>query len=249
VLATRRLAEAWEREVQRTVTLTDSVLGEARIRQRLDTSLGDNALRALEVMLRREQGWTEVKEGYRHDVEGGYVVYHVDDRELEIVATLSEEVTVAGEAQTRLRGQLDEEISREAEGTYYDDAYAGRTRERAEAEARSSAEAALDRSALERLRQVQREAEAAAEAALTESATQAARDALARTAAQRQQALARRAQTHLEEVGTRARAAFHRVLGTAYREAILAYARRQGAQGVECRESDGVVEISFEVDA
>jgi hypothetical protein len=96
---TRDLAEAWRREVSRTVELRSQVAGEARIRQPLEASIGTPALRALQVALAAEgSGWTPVEEGFRRDVEGGYVVYLIDERALEIVAVLEDEVEARGEA-------------------------------------------------------------------------------------------------------------------------------------------------------
>jgi hypothetical protein len=54
-----------------------------------------------------------------------------------------------------------------------------------------------------------------------------------------------RAAERLEAVGLRCRQAFHQVLARAYRDAILAYARRQGAEVVHDREDDGTLEIEF----
>ena len=44
-------------------------------------------------------GWYEDEDGnYRHDVEGGYVLYHAEERALEIVAILSEQLRAEGVA-------------------------------------------------------------------------------------------------------------------------------------------------------
>src|SRR5438105_3473827 len=104
---TRDLAEAWQREVSRTVELRTRVTGEARIRQPLETSIGAPALRALQLALAAgDSGWRPVDEGYRFDVEGGYVVYLIDQRALEIVAVLEDEVEAQGKASEVLSGQV-----------------------------------------------------------------------------------------------------------------------------------------------
>jgi hypothetical protein len=81
ITATRELAEAWRREVSRTVQLRGRVVGEARVRQALGPTLGVPARRALDAALAGGvEGWREVEGGYRHDVEGGYVVYRPDEQ-------------------------------------------------------------------------------------------------------------------------------------------------------------------------
>ena len=61
VTATPDIAEAWQREVCRTVQLAERVTGEARLRQALSSHLGSPALRALEARLAAgTPGWEEV---------------------------------------------------------------------------------------------------------------------------------------------------------------------------------------------
>jgi hypothetical protein len=83
---------------------------------------------------------------------------------------------------------------------------------------------------------------------LDRQARQAAAAELERAIAARRAALAEQAQTHLETVGLHCRQAFNQALALAYRDAILAYARRHGAEGISCRDDDGVLEIEFFVD-
>lgn len=249
VTATRDIAEAWRREASRTVDLTERVVGEARLCQSLSASLGTPALRALEARLAAgAPGWEAVEEGYRHNVEGGYVLYRLDEQALEIVATLDDVVQVHGAAATVLEGELRDTLAAEAERTYYDDGYAGRNEARAREEAELDVQQSLSRTLRERLEQAQHQAEAAQAARLQAEAQTDAEQKLARTAQERREALARQAQTHLETVGLRCRQAFHQLLAQAYRDAILAYARRHGAEGVSCRDDEGVLEIEFFVD-
>ena len=51
VTATRQVQEAWEREVQRVAEFPGTLIGEARIRQPLDASLGGPAMMALHTAL------------------------------------------------------------------------------------------------------------------------------------------------------------------------------------------------------
>ena len=53
------------------------------------------------------------------------------------------------------------------------------------------------------------------------------------------------AAAHLETVGVRCRQEFNRVLALAYRDAVLAWARTNGGQDIQCNENGGVIEIEF----
>ena len=246
VTASRQLEQAWQREVSRTVQLQEQVTGEARIRQPLDSTLGAPALRALESALAAEEsGWIEVEQGYRYQVEGGYVTYLIDEQALEIVAVLADEVESSAQATTRLEGVVRREISVEGEGQYYDDGWAGRTREVGEKEAQRAAQQRLEREASSQVEQVAQEAEAEVLEAIESAARTQAEEQLQQKAAQRRALLSEQARQHLDTVGLRCRQAFHQVLAQAYRDAILAYARRKGADNIQYSEEGNIVEIEF----
>lgn len=246
VTATRDIAEAWRREASRTVELSSEVVGEARLRQPLASRLGTPALRALEARLAAgAAGWTATPEGYRHDVDGGYVLYRTDEQALEIVATLAAMVTAAGTARTLLEGELRDTLSASAERRYFDDAYVEQNEARARADAERELNQTLQQALREKLAQAQHQAEAAQADRLQTEAEAAAHEALRQTAAERRATLARLAEEHLETVGLRCRQAFNQLLALAYRDAILAYARRHGADAIQCRDDEGVLEIEF----
>ena len=246
VTATRQLNQAWEREVSRTVELNQQVIGEARVRQPLDATLGTPALRALESALAADDsGWREVEEGYRYDVEGGYVIYLLEERALEIVATLQDEVQTSAQATRRLEGIVDTEISAEGEGRYYDDGWGGRTKKLAEQKAQEAARQKLDNITRTQIEQAESEAENQASADVEAEARTQAQEQLQQIAAQRQEDLSAQARQHLNTVGVRCRQAFHQALARGYRDAILAYARRNGADNIQCNEDGNIVEIEF----
>lgn len=246
VTATRQLNQAWEREVSRTVELQQQVIGEARVRQPLDTTLGTPALRALESALAADDsGWREVEEGYRHDVEGGYVIYLVDEQALEIVATLPDEVQASVQVSRTLEGTVNTEISAQGEGRYYDDGWGGRTKKVAEREAQTAAQQELDNVSRTQIEQAENEAEAQAAAELEAEARTQAQAQLQQAASDRQDDLSAQARQHLNTVGVRCRQAFHQVLARGYRDAILAYARRNGAENIQCNEEGNILEIEF----
>ena len=146
VEATRRLSEAWTQEVRRQVRLNAEAVGRARVRQPLGTVLGGPVLLALERALEQRDGWHEVPEGFRHDLDGGYVVYHVDTRELETVAELRTQVSAEQEASTQVSGVVEDTLRVEGEGRYYDDGWGGLTERSARRDADSDARARLDQS-------------------------------------------------------------------------------------------------------
>ena len=246
ITATRQVAEAWAREVERVAEQAMTITGEARVRQALDASVAGPALAALERALEAGMpGWQAVEGGYRHDVDGGHVIYSPETRTLEIVAVLADEVRGQGSARARLEGRVEAEIQGSGGSFYYDDGYAGRTRDVARQEALAEAEVGIGRAVAVHLDEAARAAEAAAEAALRARAEAAARADLEARAAQAREALDARAAEHLHVVGGRARQAFHRLLAVAYRDALLALARARGAQDIHCSDAGEVLEIEF----
>ncbi|MCP4654282.1 MAG: hypothetical protein GY856_02565, partial [bacterium] len=213
VTATRQIHQAWEREVERAAEVTATLTGEARIRQELDASLGGPALMALQTALANGfPGWHEEGDGFRHDVDGGHVIYDPGRRELVIVATLSEELRAQGVARDRLTGTVDDTIEAKGEDCYYSDGWGGQTRTKAQEVARQRAESRLDREAQKRLECEARAAEKERDQALRGEARQAAEQVCERQAGERRAALSRQAQAVLRQVGVRTRQAFHQVL-------------------------------------
>ncbi len=249
VTATRDIAAAWQREVSRSVELATAVVGEARLRQALSSRLGTPALRALEARLAAgASGWRETPQGYRHDVDGGYVLYRLEEQALEIVAALADVVTAQGTARTLLQGELRDTLAASAERRYFDDAYGEQNEARARADAQSAVDQSLEQTLQAKLKQAQQQAEAIQAGQLQTAAEAAARRTLEQSAAGRQATLAQQAEDHLQTVGLRCRQAFNQLLALAYRDAILAYAHRHGAAGIQCRDDQGVLEIEFFVE-
>jgi hypothetical protein len=269
ITATRQVAEAWQREVERVAEQAMTITGEARVRHALDASVAAPALAALEAALEAGMpGWQRVGEaseasdagdasdasdageasdagGYRCDVDGGYVLYLPGTRTLEIVAVVEGEVRGRGSARSRLEGRVEAAVEGSGESIYYDDGYGGRTQDVAEQEARQEADLGIARQVAARLDEAARTAEAAADAELRARAEEAARADLQARAAAHRQALDAHAAEHLQAVGARARQAFHRLLAVAYRDALLALARARGAQDIHCSDSGEVLEIEF----
>jgi hypothetical protein len=246
ITATRQVAEAWAREIERVAEQAMTITGEARVRQALDASVAAPALAALEAALEAGMpGWQRVDEGWRHEVEGGHVLYAPETRTLEIVAVAEDEVRGSGSARARLEGRVDAEVQGSGASFFYDDGYAGRTRDVARHEAVAEAELGITRQVAAQLDEAARAAEAAAEADLRVRAEAAARADLEARAAEARVDLEARAGARLHAVGARARQAFHRLLAVAYRDALLALARARGAQDIHCSDAGEVLEIEF----
>ncbi|MFI5893090.1 molecular chaperone DnaJ [Actinoplanes sp. NPDC051513] len=249
VTATQHLREAWEHEVRRVATISGAATGQARITESLEDTLGAPTLAALARTLDEAEGWVLDGDVYRYAMEGGYVAYHADTRELEIVAELAEEVSASGEASRTISGEIERDITAAGSGTHYDDNWGGITAEDARREAERQAQLNLAAARAEALTTAQSEAAEQHLAGLDASARAAATAELDRILAERTAELGAAAAEVLATIGVRGRNEFHRVLAEAYREAVLAYARMRGADGVQVVETNGVLEIEFEIQA
>lgn len=248
VTATRQLVESWEHEMRRLSTSAGTAVGEMRIREALDADIGAPTLDALITVLEASEGWAAADGAFRYDLdENSYLVYHVEDQELEIVVRLSAEVQVEAEAATTTAGELNEEITATGTGRYYDDGWGGITEDDARRAAADQAEQLLDARRQERTREQIEAFEREHDEALRAVADQRAAAALAAQIAERSQALRADALSQMAAVGIQARGVFNQALAQAFREAILAYAREHGAEGLSCSEQDGVVDIQFEI--
>ncbi|MPY58423.1 molecular chaperone DnaJ [Streptomyces spongiae] len=248
VRATRELAHAWEQEIRRRVTRTGEAQGEARIREPLGESVGAPALAALPAVLARTPGWEQDEDGlFRHDLHGGSVVYDPATRELEISARVTATVTASGEAATSVRAEVHDTVEAEGEGMYYDDNWGGRTEEDATRDAHEDLERAFAAARGRRMDEERRRAEDREGEALDQQAAARADRAYAAAADARTAELRAAAEDSLFAVGVEGRNLFHRALAEAYRDALLAYARQRGAERLNVSETDGVLEIEFDL--
>lgn len=245
VRATRELAVAWEQEIRRSVVRSGEATGAARVCESLRGSVGAPTLAALPGVFARTPGWEETEDAFRFSFDGGYVLYRPAEAELEIVATVSAEIQAVGEAAQTVRGEVTGTIEAEGTGMYYDDEWGGTNPETARRQAEIAAEEALNQEAEQRVRAARGDARAGDEA--EQAAAARADEALAAAARAREPELRERAAARLAAVGVMARNHFHQVLADAYRDAVLAYARSRGAEFIRCSETDGVLEIDFEL--
>lgn len=255
VEATREVVEAWELALERRVGASDSVVSELEVRHPFGGTLGRATRLVFEHTLATAEDWHEEHGGHVLTLPDGRVRYDPGTGELVVTARLEDTVTVEGHAAETLRGAVREEATGSAEGRYYADGFAGRTREVAEREAQVAAEADAVRRARElagRLR-MQADQESATAAAAAESRLQRAADADARDrlAEERERVRAELDTRNRERLATLGRdglRAVNGVLAIAYRQALLDFARQHGATGVRHEESEDGIEIEFELD-
>ena len=256
VRATRQIAEAWRAAIERTVRLSDTVSAEARIVQPLGSMLGTQARQAFQQAVGADSRWLSDDGGYRLIVPGGEACYRPDTGELEIRVQLSTSIEVVESASQEMTGVVEDTVETAAEGQYYTDGYAGRTRKRAEQEAEQLAEAEADRKAAERSAVARRRADqlaAAAEqkgaAAVQREAELAASTRLASERDQRQAELEREAADRLDRVQQSTLGGVFETVALGYQMALLAYAHQNGAFDVHVSHVGGSIEIQFEMEA
>ncbi len=250
VTATRQVNQAWEHEVTRAVQLQGLVSGQARALQQLGPTVGVPALQAMQQLLSEGvPGWERSAAGYRHDVEGGHVVYDPAAQTIEIVAECEASVTATGAHTEALSGLLRTEASQTADGQFYDDGWRGLTREVGEKKAQEDAERKLDKEQQRLLREATEDAEQQAAGNVEAIARQEAEERLAQAEAERREQLAADARASLRQVGMRARQAFHQLLARGYQDAILEYAQAHGAI-ITCNDDQGdTIDIEFRMSA
>ncbi len=246
ITTTRELQEAWSREVSRSVQLSQILQGEARVTQSFADTLAQPVLNGIDLALGKGlPGWSVSGEGYRHEIEGGYVFYHLDRHEVEIVAVADSSVVVTGSASDQLTGQVVETLSVEASGDYYDDGWGGRTEAAGRVDAEKKAEEALARESAKKLKDAADQAATEAAGRLDERAKADAERKMAEEAAARQASLNLQASERLQTVGVRGRQVANRLLAEGYRAAVMAYARTSGADGIQCTDNAESLEIEF----
>ncbi|MFD0660732.1 hypothetical protein [Thermocatellispora tengchongensis] len=148
VRASKRLSQAWQAELERTVALSATVTGEARIIEPVGAGLAPPVRARLAEILADDPDWEKTEDGLRRDVPGGHLLYHPDTGELEIVATVAAEVSAEGQARRVIGGVAEAEAQVEVTVGYYEDGYRGRTKRVAEREGREQAEGEAEKQAV-----------------------------------------------------------------------------------------------------
>ncbi|MET9732493.1 hypothetical protein ABZZ79_18150 [Streptomyces sp. NPDC006458] len=255
VEATREVVEAWELELERRASASDSVVSELEITHPFGGTLGPRTREVFERALSTAEGWRTENDSHLRDLTDGQVRYVPATGELVVTARLEDVATAEGQASAQLRGSVSDRTTGQGEGRYYTDGFGGRTREVAEREAQSAAEADALRRAREltgRLRaRADQESAAAARQAESRVQQEADADARARLAEESERVRAELDARNRERIGRLGQdglRAVNGVLATAYRRALLDFARQRGATGIREDESEGGIDIEFELE-
>jgi hypothetical protein len=253
VQATRKIAEAWRAEIQQAATARGDVNSEARLVQNIADLLPPRAKVAFEQAMRVSPHWVWQDGQYRRTVPGGYTGYRPDTGELEIVITLSVAIEAIGTASLVATGEIIDEVTAEATGTYYTDV-AGSSRELATQQAKAAADAQADELAQRRAAALKHEATEKARHDLNTRAGEAAQEAkrtaerqLTLQAEQLRPELDARANRELEAVQAETLKAVFQLVATGYSAALQAYATEYG-ENLTITERDGVISVQFELE-
>lgn len=182
------------------------VVAEARRREDFGTLLGSAARRAFEVALASDSQWTSQDGMFRLDLDGGWVAYHPETGEIEMVTRVSDVVTVEATVTLMVPGTAAVEASAEHTERYYEDDWSGLSKSEAGRVARLEVQERVAQEAVRRL----------------EESAQQRREELSRSAAER-----------LDEGRSDFLRPVHEVLAEAYRAAITEYARANRAAPLE----------------
>jgi hypothetical protein len=199
-----------------------------------------------------DASWRWVDGEYRHDVPGGYTAYRPDSGELEIVVRLESAVEALGTARSQVSGEVADTVETTASSTYYTDGWAGKTESAARREAQRKAEERADQLARERAERLTAEAKARAlhEAGGDDLQAAAERDAEATftlRAAAEQERLQQQAADQLQAIKQETLRAVFQLVATGYATALSAYAAANGAEDFVLEETDGEINIQFQM--
>jgi hypothetical protein len=250
----RRIAEAWQAEINQAATARGDVNSEARLVQSIDELLPQRAREAFEQAMRMSPEW-EWRDGqYQKDVAGGSIVYRPDSGELEVAVRLSVAVEAVGTSTLVASGEVADQVTSEASGTYYSDGYGGRTKSQAEQRAKLAAEAKADELAEQRRAALKEQAEQQARHELNrrtdEAAVEARRSAqqqLTQQIEDRQGALDAQAEQRLVAVQEETLRGVFQLVAAGYSNALQQYAAEYG-ENLAVSEQDGVISIEFELE-
>ncbi|KOV61830.1 hypothetical protein [Streptomyces sp. MMG1121] len=256
VRASSRLTRMWQEELSRTAQASTEVAAEATLRQEFGSLLGAPARRAFESALGTDTRWAWQDGGYRLEMDGGAIVYHLDSGEIEMTARLTDVVTAEAEVTRTLHGTVEVNATAEETAKYFDDNWAGLSRSVAERTAHAGAKERAEREAAEQIAREEERERLAGQRRLAdqrdeidaEAHAEAERRAVA-DAGRRREELERDAEARLRDARTAFLRPVHEILAVAYRDAIVAYAREHGVQDLRVDETDGMLNIQFEMEA
>lgn len=238
------LAREWTAEVVRQAQAVGTATAEARLRQAYGESLPEEFRRMFEHRLARE--WSPYEDGFRMDMGDGEITYFPDSGELEMSLRIQRDFADAATVTGTLRGELHRDVNVETTGSAYSRKAARalayqegqrRVAEQAEALAREAEQARSDALANADLTELDARARAMAEQGVRAriDAAQAGLDA--------------EAARNLEGRRDEYLLTVNRIYAAVLEEVLRLVAERRGAALTQRTDADGVIELSFEVEA
>jgi hypothetical protein len=255
VRASRDLSQAWTAEITRQAQVSETLRGQARITEPFATGLARPVRQRFEELLHLDEGWREQNGTLRYDTPNGYLVYHPDTGELELVAEVQAEIRAEAEATRRQAGTTTATAEAEVEISYYRDGYGGKTRKWARQQGETQAGTAAEAQAQADLEQLSRDEQAQAEAELESQAQELEAEAYERARLRlgedrrtQQEHLDTEAAEGVQNLRTEFLEVVGRPLAHAYRDVLLARAEALDAENLHYSEQDGVIQIQFEME-
>jgi Skp family chaperone for outer membrane proteins len=250
----RCIEEAWRQTVEQAATVTGEVAELARINAEvpLDEEMGDAALIMLERVLAGEfegfEPWQRDSTGrYHRDLNEVTMSYDPASHQLSIEARLTDLVTAEARAAAEASGTTVGQVAVEAMGSYYDDGWGGRTRERALEEAQQEAEQRL-REAAERMGREQHSAELEeARSRAGEEARRLAEEELVRRQEALRGALRERLQVIMAQAEERVYHVMNRAVGEAYRQTLRQLVLETGGRILADEQTGSIINLELEL--
>jgi hypothetical protein len=250
----RAIRDAWHTTVEQTACTEGEVRELARITVdvALDAEMGDLPLQLLERLLRGEfpefEAWPRDEAGnYRRDLGDVVLVYRPDTRQLVVEAQLVERIQAEARAAEEVGGFTVGEVAVEAVAHYFEDGWGGRT----EGEARRVAQADAERKLARAVEDCHRQAHAAeirgAEGRARAGAERQAAEELERRRAEVRQALRDRLKEVLAQAQDRVNHTMNRLVGEAYRRALIQLVLQNGGRVVADQKSGSVINLELEL--
>ncbi len=250
----RSVDEAWHQTITQAASASGQVAESASVAVdiRLDTDLGDLVLATLERVLAGEfpshEAWNRDDAGrFTRTLDDVTLAYDPRTRHLAVEARLAETVTAEARAAIDASGTTIGQVAGDAVAHYYEDGWAGRTRERALVEAQTDADRRLA-AAVEALHREQHAVEIQdAEQRARAQAELLAREELTRRQEEVRAALRTRLQAVVASARERASHTINRAIGEAYRQGLKELVLRNGGRIVVDEQTGSVVNLELEL--
>ncbi|NUP49208.1 MAG: hypothetical protein HOW97_18155 [Catenulispora sp.] len=238
------LARQWTAEVVRQARAVGTATGEARVRHAYGESLPEQFRQMFEHRLARE--WSPYENGFRMAMQDGAITYFPETGELELSLRIQREFADGATVSDVLQGEVRRDVDIETTGSAYSRKQARRL---AHEEGRRQVTAHAEALAAE-AEQARREALAQADVSRLDARARALAEQGVRSRIDAAQpGLDAEAARHLEGRRDEYLLAVNRIYAAVLEDVLRMVAERRGAALTQRTDADGVIELSFEVEA